>query len=92
MFASYTLLAQSVPEHVKFTHINLLMSQIESILNDGNEDGSFEVDDCKATARSLFFGTALFHHPLHVKHWSHERIKEDFEQLFSLLEKAILKR
>jgi AcrR family transcriptional regulator len=92
MFASYSLLAQKISKHVVFEHLSIMIQQVEMILRDGCEDGSFEIEDCAITARSLFDATVRYHHPLHVNEWQEEGIKEEFNQLFLLLEKAILKR
>lgn len=92
MFESYSELAKKTPKHIKFEHINTLLSQVEMILVDGNNDGSFEIADCASTARSLFFATIRYHHPLHANEWSDSHIREEFNTLFLLLERAIEKR
>lgn len=91
LFESYSSLAQQTPEHVKSKHINHLLQQVESILNDGVREGVFEIEDCTITARSFFFGTVRYHHPLHSPEWKSDTIEQEFTQLFSLLEKAIYK-
>ncbi|MFA0678794.1 TetR/AcrR family transcriptional regulator, partial [Vibrio sp. 10N.222.51.A6] len=65
LFESYSSLTQQTPEHVKSKHINHLLQQVESILNDGVREGVFEIKDCTITARCFFFGTVRYHHPLH---------------------------
>lgn len=92
MFESYVVLAKNTPKHIKFEHINTLLRQVETILDDGHQDGSFDIDDAAVTAKCFFFGTVRYHHPLHANEWDDVHIKEDFEQLFSLLNKAIKKR
>ncbi|MDP2488698.1 TetR family transcriptional regulator [Vibrio splendidus] len=91
LFESYSSLAQQTPEHVKSKHINHLLQQVESILNDGVTEGTFEIEDCAITARCFFFGTVRYHHPLHSSEWKSDTIEQEFTQLFSLLEKAIYK-
>lgn len=91
MFESYATLAKQTPKHDKFEHINHLLTQVQLILEEGVDAGVFVIDDCKVTARSLFFGTVRYHHPLHAQEWQDESIKADFHQLFDLLEKAIVK-
>jgi AcrR family transcriptional regulator len=91
LFESYSSLAQQTPEHVKSKHINHLLQQVESILNDGVREGVFEIEDCTITARCFFFGTVRYHHPLHSPEWKSDTIEQEFTQLFSLLEKAIYK-
>jgi AcrR family transcriptional regulator len=91
MFASYSLLAQKLPEHIVFGHLAILIKQVESILIDGCDDGSFEIENCSTTAHSFFFATIRFHHPLHVNEWNNINIRDDFNHLFSLLERAIKK-
>lgn len=91
MFASYSILAQNVADHVVFEHLDTMIKQVELILCDGCEDDSFEIENCAATARALFDATIRYHHPLHVKEWQGENIKEEFNQLFLLLERGIQK-
>ncbi|WP_261841199.1 TetR family transcriptional regulator [Aliamphritea ceti] len=91
MFASYSLLAQQMAKDVIFKHLDAMIKQVEIILLAGVEDGTFTVQDCASTARSLFIATFRYHHPLHVDEWGDERIREDFNDLFLLLEKAIHK-
>jgi len=91
MFESYLSLAKTMPEHVKSKHIDHLLKQVEFILNVGVKNREFDIEDCTVTARCLFFGTIRYHHPLHASEWQIESIKEEFSQLFSLLEKAIYK-
>ncbi|MEZ9597719.1 TetR family transcriptional regulator [Vibrio sp. 10N.286.46.A8] len=91
LFESYSSLTQQTPEHVKSKHINHLLQQVESILNDGVREGVFEIEDCTITARCFFFGTVRYHHPLHSPEWKSDTIEQEFTQLFSLLEKAIYK-
>lgn len=92
MFESYSEIAKKTPKHIKFEHINTLLNQVEKILQDGNKDGSFDIENCATTARCLFFATVRYHHPLHAKEWGDDYIQQDFEQLFSLLERGIEKR
>lgn len=92
MFASYLILAKQTAKEVVYEHLNILMAQVEIILKDGVKDGSFEVEDCGSTARTLFFATTRYHHPLHVNDWDDEDIKDDFDNLFDLLERAIHRR
>jgi len=89
MFASYSSLAEKLPKEVISKHLEILINQVQGILVDGNKDGSFVVDDCAITARSLFFATVRYHHPIHVHEWDDENIAKDFEHLFSLLELAL---
>jgi AcrR family transcriptional regulator len=91
MFASYLLLAQKLPEHVIFEHLEVLIKQVEEILEEGKKNGVFDVEDCAKTAHTLFFATIRYHHPLHASEWSNTTIKDDFNHLFTLLEKALHK-
>ncbi|WP_299939598.1 TetR family transcriptional regulator [uncultured Microbulbifer sp.] len=92
LFASYLLLANKSSKKIVFEHVEIMIKQVERILADGCDDGSFEINNCAATARSLFFATFRFHHPLHANEWSDEHLKEDFDHLFTMLEHAIQKR
>ncbi len=92
MFESYLELAKSTPEQVKSKHINSLLAQVESILNAGNAAGSFAIEDCSLMAKTLFFATGRYHHPLHAKEWSDPHIQRDFEHLMALLIRGIESR
>lgn len=89
MFMSYVLLAKQTSKEVISTHLDIMIQQVEVILKDGVKEGVFEIKDCASTARTLFFATTRYHHPLHVKDWDDEHIEEDFDLLFDLLERAI---
>jgi len=89
MFESYSLLAQKLPRQVVFGHLEEMIRQIARILQQGVNDGVFSIEDCDSTARSLFDATLRYHHPLLVREWSGERIQQEFDALFSLLERAI---
>ena len=91
MFASYSILAQKVPQHLVLDHLNIMIKQVEVILINGVDAGVFDIENCAVTARSLFDATLRYHHPLHVNEWQDENIQQEFDQLFSLLERAILK-
>ncbi len=92
MFASYSILAQGLPEQVVYEHLEVLIEQIEHILVEGKQSEVFAVDDCAQMAQTLFFATTRYHHPLHVKEWGSATIKEEFNHLFALIEKAIHKQ
>ncbi|GLO61947.1 TetR family transcriptional regulator [Vibrio sp. MACH09] len=92
LFESYSELAKQTPKHVKSKHIDHLLQQIESILREGVQEGVFDIEDCAITARCFFFATVRYHHPLHASEWKSDTIKQEFTQLFSMLEKAIYKR
>lgn len=89
MFASYSILVKGLPEEVVFEHLQILIKQVENILLEGVKSEEFDIKDCTNTARTLFFATIRYHHPLHVKEWKNTNIEQEFEQLFNLLEKAI---
>lgn len=91
LFESYLYLSRETPDHVKSKHVLFLLSQIEEILNDGVDEGCFEISDSAVVARCLFFGTIRYHHPLHASDWKSESIEDEFTQLFSLFEKSIRK-
>lgn len=91
MFTSYALLAQDTPQHVVTEHLDVMIKQVENILLDGKNDGSFQITDCADTARQFFFASYRYHHPVHVHEWADKNLQQDFNQLFALLLKAIKK-
>ncbi len=92
MFAAYSLLAKKLSEQIVFGHIETMIQQVEQILIAGKEQGIFDIEDCATTAHTLFHATVRYHHPLHANEWHDENIKQDFEHLYCLLERAILKQ
>lgn len=92
LFESYAVLAQTTPKHVQAKHIERLLQQVEIIMLEGVEEGVFDIEDCAGTAHSFFHGTVRYHHPIHAQGWDSESIDHEFDQLFTLLEKAICKK
>lgn len=90
MFSSYSMLAKKLPEHVILEHLDSLIQQVAEILQQGKKQKIFAVEDCNKTAHTLFFATIRYHHPLHVKEWDNENLKNDFDDLFDLLERALV--
>lgn len=91
MFESYSILAKNVSSEMRNNHIDIMLRQIEDILREGAEQGIFDVENCAVTANVLFEATLRYHHPLHVREWQGDNIADEFNALYALLEKAILK-
>ena len=68
MFATYLTLAREACKVVK-AHKEQLVVQVQQILSEGVEQGTFRVDDIKAAAGAIFDATSRFHHPAHADEW-----------------------
>ncbi|MBO4226385.1 MULTISPECIES: TetR family transcriptional regulator [Bradyrhizobium] len=84
MFRTYLTLAREACVVVK-GHKECLTDQIAHILSDGVEEGVFEVDDLKATARAIFEATRSLHHPAHADEWADPDLQERTDALLALL-------
>lgn len=89
MFDSYSIIAQGLPKEVLMSHLDLMIAQVADILSEGVDVGCFNIEDCNATARAMFFGTVRYHHPMHIHEWTDPNLDADFDKLFSLFEAAI---
>jgi pyridoxal biosynthesis lyase PdxS len=49
------------------------------------QQGVFEVNDPKASARALFDATSRFHHPAHADEWSEPEFGARIDALMALL-------
>ncbi|MEM9490062.1 MAG: TetR family transcriptional regulator [Myxococcota bacterium] len=84
LFATFHTLAMAAHEVVT-EHLDHLTGQLESIIADGVATGELRVEDPAAAARALFYGTALFHNPVHAEAWKQPDIDHRFREVFGLL-------
>ncbi len=84
MFSTYLTLAREACVVVK-GHKECLTDQVAQILSDGVEQGVFEVDDPRATARAIFEATSRLHHPAHSDEWGEPELQERTDALLALL-------
>jgi AcrR family transcriptional regulator len=84
MFETYLTLAQEACKVVR-AHKDGLVDQISHILEEGVEQGAFQVTDVKATARALFDATVRFHHPAHAEEWKDPQLAARIDALLALL-------
>ena len=84
MFQTYLTLAREACAAVR-CHKDTMIDQIATILADGVKQGTFSVDDPKATARALFEATTRFHHPAHADEWKDPELPARIDAVLGLL-------
>jgi AcrR family transcriptional regulator len=84
MFATYLTLAQEACKTVR-AHKEGLIDQLALILSDGVNQGAFQVEDTKATARAIFDATSRFHHPSHSDDWRDPQLAARIDALLALV-------
>ncbi|MFC9324457.1 TetR family transcriptional regulator [Kitasatospora sp. NPDC057015] len=84
LFATYMTLVGEASSTVE-AHIETLVGQIASILQDGIHQGAFTPTHVGTAARAVFHATSKFHDPAHAAGWSDPKAEDDFEALWSLL-------
>ncbi|MBR0696406.1 TetR family transcriptional regulator [Bradyrhizobium lablabi] len=88
MFATYLALAQGAREVVK-AYKDKQVDLIAKILADGVGQGTFQIDDVKASARAVFDATCRYHHPAHAEEWSESECPVRIDALIGLLLKGL---
>lgn len=84
MFATYLALVDETSTTVE-AHIETLIAQIATIVQDGIHQGEFKPTHVGTAARAVFQATAHFHDPAHSAEWSSPRAESDFEGVWALL-------
>jgi len=84
LFATYLQLLDDTPEMVD-THVAALLTQLETIVRQGQADGSIHTTDPATTARALFHAMNRFHHPRHAPYWQHPDLASHFDDVWTLL-------
>ncbi|MGW0463777.1 TetR family transcriptional regulator [Streptomyces sp. NPDC003027] len=84
LFATYGVLideSSGVVEH----HIDVLISQVRTIVEEGVRGGEFTAAEPDATARALFDATCRFHDPAYAPEWRRPTIEAEFDAVMDLL-------
>jgi len=84
LFATYSVLTGE-SSGVVLRHLETLVEQLETIVNDGITSGLFASSDPKLTARALFDATVRFHDPHYVSEWTRSTIEDEFEAVCALI-------
>src|SRR4051794_26482760 len=84
MFATYLTLAREASEVVK-AHKESLVDQVAHILQQGVEQGAFEIADVRTSARAIFDATTRYHHPAHAEEWRDPELPARVDALLALL-------
>ncbi len=69
LFSTYQALARDSRD-VVMRHVDRLITQLETIIRDGVEQGELSSADPRATARALLDAMARFHNPVHAAEWA----------------------
>lgn len=91
MFATYSALVSESGD-ILLQYLNEMISNIQRIIEEGNQTGVFDAPDSEETARAIFQAFTRFHHPLLAKMWKEPSIDRDFEGIWNLTKKGILAR
>jgi AcrR family transcriptional regulator len=90
LFATYMILVVESAAATR-AHVEELIAQLTRIVADGVARGELISDDPAATGRALFDATGRFHDPAHRAEWADPRIDEQFEAVWSLLQRGLTK-
>lgn len=87
MYAAVTLIeVEMIAEHVE-----RLIDQVGRMIGRGMQSGEFKAADADQLARALFLATSRFHHPAHAEEWLLEGNAADFEAVWTLLMRGMLR-
>ncbi|MFJ9433556.1 TetR family transcriptional regulator [Streptomyces sp. NPDC101490] len=84
LFATYGVLIDE-NSGVVDRHVDVLIGQVRSIVEEGARDAEFSAEDPEATARALFDATSRFHDPAYAPEWRRPTIESEFEAVVDLL-------
>ena len=84
LFATYGVLIDESSGVVE-EHIEVLIGQVRSIVEEGVRDGEFTAPEPDATARALFSATAHFHDPAYAPEWRKPSVDTEFNTVVDLL-------
>jgi AcrR family transcriptional regulator len=84
LFSMYTTLAEESVEVIS-AHIEGLIGQIVSIIEEGIGNNEFKAKNAKEMAAAVFYATAKFHHPAHAKEWTSPTISQEFDVVLDLI-------
>lgn len=84
LFATYGVLIDE-NSGVVDRHIDVLIGQVRSIVEEGAREAEFTAADPDTTARALFHATARFHDPAYAPEWRRPAIEDEFESVVGLL-------
>ena len=90
LFATYLALAEDT-RTVVLAHVAELVGQVGRIVGDGMIAGDFETGDPEKTANALLMATLRFHHPKHAESWSDPERDTEFDILWALLLRGLLR-
>jgi AcrR family transcriptional regulator len=88
MFATYLTLAREACAVVK-AHKQALVDQVAHILQEGIEQGAFDIADAKISALAIFDATTRYHHPAHAEEWRDPALPARVDALLTLLLKGL---
>ncbi|MFG2328527.1 TetR family transcriptional regulator [Streptomyces sp. NPDC048604] len=84
LFATYSVLIDE-NSGVVDRHLEVLVGQVRTVVEEGVRDGEFTAPEPEATARALFSATAHFHDPAYAPEWRRPTVDADFDAVVALL-------
>ncbi|NBD25492.1 TetR family transcriptional regulator [Paenibacillus glycinis] len=84
LFAMYAAVTMEAAEMID-AHIDGLILQMASIIEDGITAGELRPGRPETIARAIFIATSRFHHPAHAREWNAERTDRDYDSVWELI-------
>ncbi|MNN51975.1 division inhibitor protein [compost metagenome] len=81
MYAALVAEIEGVLEH----HIELLLKQLVSIIEDGMSSGTFAKGDARQAAEAVLLSTSRFHHAAHASEWEWPDADSRFDAVWELI-------
>jgi len=85
LFTMYAMITASSAQMINH-HVDEMIAQLSQILS----QSKFEQATADSLARSLLYATTRFHHPSHAYEWSSSLLRQEFDTLWSMLERGLL--
>lgn len=90
MFSMYAAVTLIEVEMIA-AHVERLIEQLGRLIDKGIQSGEFKAADADQLARALFLATSRFHHPAHAEEWLLEGNAADYEAVWTLLMRGMLR-
>ncbi|WP_406860806.1 TetR family transcriptional regulator [Streptomyces sp. HUAS MG47] len=84
LFATYSVLIDE-NSGVVDRHLEVLVGQVRTVVEEGVREGEFTAPEPDATARALFSATAHFHDPAYAPEWRKPTVDAEFDAVVGLL-------
>jgi AcrR family transcriptional regulator len=90
LFKTYMILVQESGDAVA-AHVEELSAQLARMVADGVAAGQIAAADPAVAGRAIFDATGRFHNPAHQAEWADPRIDEQFDAVWTLVQRGLTK-